>query len=320
MGTDTFCLQPTLELLQKQGIRPAAVAEIAGDASTRRFFRVSLRPGGTLVVMVYPPDAALQVVHHVRVFLWAQRHRLPVPRLRAWARQALVVEDLGEARLAAFLAADQGKAEEAVLAALERFHRVPQPAPNPPFDAALFSRELAQFLEHAFAPQGVPAAAAAFCQVLAVALAAHPYRLCHRDFHLDNLLWANGQVMAVDFQDLRQGPDTYDLVSLLRERGGSQLFSPDFAARAARRLALPAGWEQRFLACAAQRGLKALGTFLKLARAGRQEYLRLVPEVARNTLQALQTLQAPEAVREAVATLAGGGDRAPAPGLSFSRL
>lgn len=39
--------------------------------------------------------------------------------------------------------------------------------------------------------------------------------LCHRDFHSRNLLVKNDELYALDFQDARMGPVTYDLVSLL---------------------------------------------------------------------------------------------------------
>ncbi|MEZ4814903.1 MAG: phosphotransferase [Bdellovibrionota bacterium] len=46
-------------------------------------------------------------------------------------------------------------------------------------------------------------------------LAARPRVLCHRDFHSRNLLVKGDQLFAIDFQDARMGPITYDLVSLL---------------------------------------------------------------------------------------------------------
>jgi len=304
VSTDLFLQPPPLHLLRQEGIRPDTIVALTGDASTRSFYRVFPPRGASLVAMIYPPRAEVQVTHHARVFLWAARHCLPVPRLRAWSRRVLLVEDLGSTSVALYLAANQVEAEEAVLATLLSFQRVTASPPNPPFDAALLARELRQFLDHSSLPGLAREEAEAFCDGLAIAIASHPFRLCHRDFHLDNLLVVNQKVMAVDFQDLRQGPDTYDLVSLLRERWGSTLFSREFPNRAARRLALATNWEARFWECAAQRGLKALGTFLKLAQTGRRRYLRLVPEVASNTLQALETLGAPQALRDCVANLA----------------
>ena len=41
--------------------------------------------------------------------------------------------------------------------------------------------------------------------------------LCHRDYHSRNLMLHDGSLYIIDFQDARMGPDTYDLVSLLRD-------------------------------------------------------------------------------------------------------
>ena len=48
-------------------------------------------------------------------------------------------------------------------------------------------------------------------------LAGEPRVLCHRDYHSRNLMLHDGQLYIIDFQDARMGPDTYDLVSLLRD-------------------------------------------------------------------------------------------------------
>ena len=48
-------------------------------------------------------------------------------------------------------------------------------------------------------------------------LAGEPRVLCHRDYHSRNLMLHEGLLYMIDFQDARMGPDTYDLVSLLRD-------------------------------------------------------------------------------------------------------
>ena len=48
-------------------------------------------------------------------------------------------------------------------------------------------------------------------------LAGEPRVLCHRDYHSRNLMLHDGSLYIIDFQDARMGPDTYDLVSLLRD-------------------------------------------------------------------------------------------------------
>jgi aminoglycoside/choline kinase family phosphotransferase len=300
---------PTLDLehlpsfLASQGVRAKPLHWLTPDASTRRFLRVSGPGGETRVAMLYPEGAESQVAHHARVFLWARGQSLPVPRLYLWSARLLLVEDLGNLSLREYL---QGNANggELVLQALRRLQGASLSSPNPPFSARLFLQELQQFLDQCPLTPDQRKPAEAFCWHLSQALEGHPFRLCHRDFHLDNLLFHEGQVKFVDFQDLRAGPDTYDLVSLLRERGGTRLFPSTFAQEAARQLRLEKGWEDRFWQCAAQRGLKALGTFLRLHNLGRPHYLSLVPEVAANTKAALERLNAPPSLVGLVASLA----------------
>ena len=48
-------------------------------------------------------------------------------------------------------------------------------------------------------------------------LSGEPRVVCHRDYHSRNLMVHDGRLGVIDFQDARLGPDTYDLVSLLRD-------------------------------------------------------------------------------------------------------
>ena len=55
------------------------------------------------------------------------------------------------------------------------------------------------------------------CNRLAEELASYPRFLCHRDYHVRNLMVKDEEVHIIDFQDARQGPALYDLVSLLKD-------------------------------------------------------------------------------------------------------
>lgn len=280
--------------LTRLGLRPTAWEPMACDASQRRFFRLPVSAGQSVVLMLYPAEAEDTVRHHAAVFRWAWRQGLPVPRLLVELPEGLVVEDLGTQGARDALATSPEAAQEQLLGVLAAFQACRGAfALNPPFDSQLFMRELQQFLDFAGFSQPPVPLLQVFCQYLAQALTTHPYRLCHRDLHLDNLLATPSGLKTVDFQDLRLGPDTYDAASLLRERGGSTLIPESFLARAAQELGWEGDWQTRFVQCAAQRGLKALGTFLKLASQGRNEYRRLIPEVAANTWQAVSALEGP---------------------------
>ena len=92
------------------------------------------------------------------------------------------------------------------------------------FDVEKLTWELQFFAKHFLEGYRGVALAAAAREALArellrivEELAAEPRVLCHRDYHSRNLMLHDGQLYIIDFQDARMGPDTYDLVSLLRD-------------------------------------------------------------------------------------------------------
>ncbi len=294
-------LKPILESL---GLRPVSVTSLAGDASQRRFFRVALADGGSVVACLYPDGLDDQAARDAEAQRWGTSRDLPIPRLLACTGRVTVSEDLGDIDLERAMAEGLADVLGAVLDTLARFQVCPtEGLPTPPFDSPFWRRELALFERFAM-PAGHPdcPTVAAFLDDLAQRLAAHPSRLVHRDFHVNNLFWHARSVWAVDFQDMRRGPDTYDAASLLRERAGIGLTrDPErWLEAAARRLGWPDGWRDRYSECAAQRGLKVVGTFLRLGAEGRDRYAAWVADAARQADQALRALASPPEVVSAL--------------------
>ena len=307
-------MERLLATLGRLGFAVAGAVPLTGDASQRRFFRVRLRDGATVVAALYPPGGADQAARDHAVQRWGTERGLPLPSPLGLQGEVTVSADLGDEHLEAVLERDPTGALTGALEALAAFQRCSFDAlPTPLFDAAFFRRELAVFEEQATRAAGAPGGTA-FLDRLAERLASHPRRLVHRDFHVNNLLRHDRRVWAVDFQDMRGGPDTYDLASLLRERAtaGRSVGEAWWREEAAARLGWEAGWEGRYWECAAQRGLKVLGTFLRLAGAGLSGYLVWVPGVAAKALEALAVLDAPTQLRRAVSRLRAGVGPPPA--------
>jgi aminoglycoside/choline kinase family phosphotransferase len=139
-------------------------------------------------------------------------------------------------------------------------------------------------------------------------LASEPRVLCHRDYHSRNLMLHEGQLYIIDFQDARMGPDTYDLVSLLRD---SYLDLPEKVVDEliAYFLALKGsgGTEQdfrpRFDLMALQRNLKALGTFgFQTTARGNPVYIQYIPRTLRYVRRNLEQLPQFARLRELLAT------------------
>src|SRR5262249_9222628 len=137
-----------------------------------------------------------------------------------------------------------------------------------------FTKHFLEAYRGAVIPPAAREALAIEWRALAQELAGETRVLCHRDYHSRNMMLHRGELYIIDFQDARLGPDTYDLVSLLRDsyvdltEGAVDDLIAYFIA-----LKRPAGtppaeflaWERdyrmRFDVMALQRNLKALGTF-----------------------------------------------------------
>jgi aminoglycoside/choline kinase family phosphotransferase len=190
------------------------------------------------------------------------------------------------------------------IAPLVTFARLPPsslPDWNQPLDGARMRWELAGFelwfLRHHLERAPSPSFGR-WLDELAEAIDRHPRRICHRDYHLNNLfLLADGSVGLIDYQDILVGPDTYDAVSLLGERGMPRvLAAPEKIqlqeAWAADTAAAP-GWLERWQLVSAQRGLKVLGTFARLAESGSEAYGPWMDHLARRIGPELAELDAP---------------------------
>jgi aminoglycoside/choline kinase family phosphotransferase len=204
-----------------------------------------------------------------------------------------IVEDLGAEDLAARWQSSPAERALWVARAVDAAAAIaalPDPGVNPAFDAALFRRELDLAREAVFDFLGrrplEPAERAAhdaWADALVGEILAHPTALCHRDFHGNNLFPSGDRVAVIDFQDLRRGPDAYDLASLLWERTTLAWMDAPGADAAVRRWSELRGGDPRALSerlerVLLQRAWKVCGTFARAVAAGKGEaYRRYLP-------------------------------------------
>ena len=133
---------------------------------------------------------------------------------------------------------------------------------------------------------------------IATTVDSHPKRVCHRDYHLNNLFFLDtGEVGVIDFQDMLVGPDTYDAVSLMCERGMPDMIGSSDRVQIKEEWAdatstLP-GWQERWRLVRIQRGLKVLGTFSRLSASGVSTYDRWMHHLARTLAPELESSDAP---------------------------
>jgi len=231
-----------------------------------------------------------------------------VPRILAHsdALGIIALQDLGDVTLQAHLGA-ASPAEHAALfrqavAFINAIQRRGEDLASPEympyriaFDVEKLTWELQFFTKHFLeayrgARIGGTSREALATEYTAIAeeLAAEPRVLCHRDYHSRNLMLHDGQLYIIDFQDARMGPDTYDLVSLLRDSyvdlTDAQVDELIAFFLALRSRGTGTGgddaqrFRERFDLMALQRNLKALGTFgFQAATRANPVYIQYMP-------------------------------------------
>jgi len=284
----------------------ARIVPLTGDASDRRYFRVLLADGPSVVLALHAGPIEFATLPFANVAELFSSVPLPVPAIFGHADKEGIVEleDLGDVTLQAHLGAATAvehaalyREAVALIELLQRRGRELESDRYLPyriaFDLEKLTWELDFFTRHFVAGyRGVrltPAERDALNEewrAIVHELAAEPRVLCHRDYHSRNLMLHAGRLYMIDFQDARMGPDTYDLVSLLRD-SYLDLTDRELDELIAYFLALkghadPLEFRRRFDVMALQRNLKALGTFgyQTIARAN-AVYIQYMPRTLR---------------------------------------
>jgi len=285
-----------------------------GDASDRRYERVWDRHGHSAVRVLYPAGDRRRFARDLEIRSWLAS-RLRVPDLLEEDLDACtaVFEDLGDEDAEVVLR--QGSVADCPtvaaawigpLRALAAMDPEQLPAWNRPLDENRLRWELAGFelwfLSHLRDSRGEHEIQK-WLDELATSVASHPTRVCHRDYHLNNLFHLrDGSAVVIDYQDVLVGPDTYDAASLTGERAFPDVFDRDATERwlaewAALTNASP-GWRDRVTQAQTQRGLKVLGTFARLVAGGRREYASWMPGLARTLAERAPSVDMPPLLRD----------------------
>jgi aminoglycoside/choline kinase family phosphotransferase len=277
------------QYLERQNLAAGVtkVLSLTGDASDRRYFRVLLQGGDSIVLALHTGPIEFDKMPFVSVSRLMSAVPLPVPRIlhHSDALGIIGLQDLGDVTLQAHLGAATPDQHDALYRQAVSFVARLQQRGNelasdeyPPYRVAFDTDKLSWEFEFFYkyflkAYRGVsPSVAVQMAlskewSVIVEELASEPRVLCHRDYHSRNLMLKGGELFIIDFQDARMGPDTYDLVSLLRD-SYVDLTSRQVDELIAYFLALQGAtsgeaeeFRRRFDLMALQRNFKALGTF-----------------------------------------------------------
>ena len=203
---------------------------IAGDASPRKFYRVSLCLNGemqTHILMVSPPTENNEKFVLVQGLLKAAGVRVPRLQRADLSLGLFLLEDLGDVTYwSALQEGDVDTYYTRALIALSDMQALSGARTLLPlYDDKELQRELTicpeWFFARALSMDLGPAGEAIFerfSQFLLSVAAEQPSRFVHRDYHSRNLMVLDkGEIAIIDFQDAIIGPITYDAVSLLKD-------------------------------------------------------------------------------------------------------
>lgn len=295
--------------LRRTGVtgRRPRVFPLTGDASDRRYYRILLEDEAPFVLSLYTQPFEVQSLPFVNVAQLLGKMPVPIPRVLGHAEDlgVLALQDLGDVTLQAHLGAASPSEHAALyrqaVALLATLQRRGAELASPDylpyrsaFDVEKLSWEIDFFIKHfveayrgVVMSTSVREALGAELAGVVEELAGEPRVLCHRDYHSRNLMLHDATLYIIDFQDARMGPDTYDMVSLLRdsyvdlpEQTVGELIAYFLALRG--ESGAGARYRERFDLMALQRNLKALGTFGYQTTARRNPvYIQYIPRTLR---------------------------------------
>jgi len=304
----------------------ARLTQLAGDASTRTYYRFETDGGQprTLIVMHLPPDplgsdeGGGEEVSELP-FLSVQRllasRGVPVPEIHAVdiPRRVVLLQDLGADTFFDVLhrteAAGWGELYGRAIDLLADMHGAcARPEAHVvygrSFDRGLLRWELEHFRQWGLEALGVELAgddrrAMDDCfDALVDCLLQDPQGFAHRDYQSRNLMvQPDGSLIVIDFQDALQGPRTYDLVALLCD-SYVELPLPlqlQMLARYCERARIEVAHRDEFVRAfwrvAVQRKLKDAGRFVFIDQVrGNADFLQWFPRSIRYVARALAQL------------------------------
>ncbi len=224
-------------LAESLGSKDFEVIPLAGDASSRRYFRI-VHNDQSNVLMVWDPFVDDGRYPFLNVLAHFQKHDVLVPTVVAKSPQLGVVllEDLGDLTLERKFWENQNQslAIPFYKQAIDEIIKIHYPSS---FDSKSncvafgisfntekllwemnYGREhlIEKFARVQLSPAVSKSIDGIFLDICST-LDQVEKHICHRDYHSRNLMLKLGKMRVIDFQDARMGPMQYDLVSLVHD-------------------------------------------------------------------------------------------------------
>ncbi|MEE4189260.1 MAG: phosphotransferase [Roseobacter sp.] len=276
----------------------AQVRPLAGDASNRRYDRLTAPDGRRAVLMDAPPDKGEDTKPFIAIAEWLTAQGLSAPRIYAKDTNAgfLLIEDLGDRLFAREMATAPELQEPLYRAAVDVLVRIHTATPPtlPRYESTV-TVPLAclafDWYQRGTTGTVDTVAKTRFSEAFAPVMAALDETLTvliQRDFHAENLLWlpdraGAARVGLLDFQDAMIGHPSYDLVSILQDarRDVPNTIQTTMKRQYATATGTPAeSFDAAYAVFGLQRSLRILGVFARLClRDNKAHYVDLLPRV-----------------------------------------
>jgi len=269
---------------------------LAGDASSRRYERLTYQ-AKTFILMDAPPPETISQFVNVAKILNTQGYSVPEIHASDAENGFLLLEDLGDDLFVRLI--ERGEDEEALYKLAVDFlltliqTLIPVELPKFSDDYVLDQNQM--FLNW-YVPDKTGCAITEnirseydeIWRPLLEKIRAGSEVIILRDFHAENLLVLKERkgiqaLGLLDFQDALVGPAAYDLVSLLQD--ARREVSPALASKMISYYIGEAGVDEAgfrlsYAILGAHRALRILGIFKRLAKKdGKQSYLKLMPRM-----------------------------------------
>ena len=276
------------EFLDRHGWTGADIMPVAGDASFRRYFRVSDGVRKAILMDAPPPHEDPRPFINVARYLTDRDFRAPAIFAEDLGCGLVLIEDFGDCRMREHLDENPADEEQVYSAAIDTLVRLSQAplAKLAPYDVSTYMREVGLLAEWYLPAMGISFDADAYDNLWREALApvADIRKVTVlRDYHAENImLLTDGDQGIIDFQDALIGHPAYDLVSLLQDarRDVSPELEQQMISRYRSTAICDDDFDFHYALLGAQRNTKIIGIFTRLwKRDGKSRYLDFLPRM-----------------------------------------
>lgn len=286
---NTMNLPPAAQgFLTAQGWGGATISPITGDASFRRYFRVT--DGDRRAVLMDAPPPHEDPRPFISIARWLHERGFAAPEVYGvdLDHGLVLIEDFGDDRMREAVDADPSRAPalyQAAVDVLVDLHRHDHP-PLAAYDRAAMHEKVDLLTEWYCPAVGIAPDAAGFRAAWNAVFGLVEQGtsvIVLRDYHAENLMLVpDGRLGLLDFQDATSGHPAYDLVSLLQD--ARRDVEPEIERAMLAHYIAQSGagpeFEAAYHVMGAQRNTRIIGVFARLwRRDGKDRYPALTPRV-----------------------------------------